>query len=90
MPDLISLPCEILFCVVFNRACPVLDTGASRGLAGFVYDHYLTGFPGPALDPDPGFAGMTGAYCHAGLDPASRGLAGFAYDHYLTGFRGRP
>jgi len=30
MPDLISLPCEILFCFVFNRACPVLDTGASR------------------------------------------------------------
>ncbi len=23
MPDLISLPCEILFCFVFNRACPV-------------------------------------------------------------------
>ena len=61
MPDLISLPCEILFCVVFNRACPVLDTGATRGLAGFVYNHYLTAFPGPALDPDPGFAGMTGA-----------------------------
>jgi len=55
-----GLPCEILFCVVFNRACPVLDTGASRGLAGFVYNHYLTGFPDPALDPDPGFAGMTG------------------------------
>jgi len=57
-------------------------------LAGFVYDHYLTGFPGPALDPDPGFAGMTGAYCHVGLDPASRGLAGFVYNHYLTGFPG--
>ncbi len=51
MPDLISLPCEILFCFVFNRACPVLDTGASRGLAGFVCNHYLTGFPGPAPDP---------------------------------------
>ncbi len=30
MPDSISLPCEILFCFVFNRACPVLDTGVSR------------------------------------------------------------
>ena len=30
MPDSISLPCEILFCFVFNRACPVLDAGASR------------------------------------------------------------
>ncbi len=30
MPDLISLPCEILFCFVFNRAFPVLDTGTSR------------------------------------------------------------
>jgi len=61
MPDLISLSYEILFCVVFNRACPVLDTGASRGLAAFVYNHYLTGLPGHALDPDPGFAGMTSA-----------------------------
>jgi len=34
MPDLISLPCEILFCFVFNRACPVLDTGASREKTG--------------------------------------------------------
>jgi len=34
MPDLISLPCEILFCFVFNRACPVLDTGASRDKTG--------------------------------------------------------
>jgi hypothetical protein len=30
MPDLISLPCEILFCFVFNRTFPVLDTGTSR------------------------------------------------------------
>jgi len=32
--------------------------------------------------------GMTGIYCHTGLDPASRALAGFVCNHYLPGFPG--